>query len=107
MRGGLGALTQRISPDCGAGGGRGVAEAPRRGEAADQCLQRVQTELAPVLRLQQNPVVVPEGQQIKGEARDRRRAEVGLGGRGGSEKAVGEGPGVAEVDCHILAQFQT
>jgi hypothetical protein len=59
--GGLGALTQRISSDGRTGGGGGVAEAPRRGEAADECLQRVQTELVPVLRLQQDPVVVPEG----------------------------------------------
>jgi hypothetical protein len=105
--GGLGALAQRISSDGCTGGGRGVDETPHRGEAADECLQRVETELAPVLGLAEDPVVIPEGQEIKGEASDRRRTEVSIGGWGGSEKAVGKRPGVAEIDHHALGQLQT
>lgn len=106
-QGGLGAFAQRISPDGRTGGGRGITEAPRRGKITDQCLQRVETELTPVLCFENDPVVVPYGQQLKGETGNCCRAEVSFFRGSGSEKAVGERPGIVEVDRHALGQFQT
>jgi hypothetical protein len=65
------ALAQRLGPDRGERRDDRFGPPALLGEVRGHRLERVQTKLVPLLVLDQDPVVVPAGQQIDGERRDR------------------------------------
>ncbi len=68
---GSGTLPQGIDTDRRTGGERSFTETARGGEAVGKGLQGVEAELAPVLGLEKDPVLVPAGEKITGEGPDR------------------------------------
>jgi hypothetical protein len=68
----------RLSPnragvDCRLPPADRLAKAPHVGQHSGGCLERVQAQLTPPLRLHQHPVLIPTQQQLPRQPRDRRR----------------------------------
>ena len=74
---GMRALTQGIHPRRSEGGLSGIAIPAGGGEQSSKRLQGVQAKLPPVLSLEEDPVVIPVGQQLPGEGGYCPSAEVG------------------------------
>ncbi len=70
-------------------------------------LERAHSQVPPILGLGEDPVVVPVGEELLGEQRDRRGVEVRFElSCLGIEKPVCEGLGLAQVDGHPLGESQ-
>jgi hypothetical protein len=94
------ALTQGIHPRRSEGGLSGIAIPAGGGEQSSKRLQGMQAKLPPVLSLEEDPVVIPVGQQFLREGSDCRSTEIcGVEGLIRSlQEAVGEQLCLAEVD---------
>ena len=58
------------------GGLSGIAIPAGGGEQSSKCLQGVQAKLSPVLCLEEDPVLIPVGQQLRREGSDCRSTEI-------------------------------
>ena len=102
---GSGALPEWVCPHRRTGSASGFTAAASGCQAAGQRLQGMQSQLAPVLGLEQHPVVVPVGQQLSRQSPDGGRVEVGLLRRHRRiEQPAGERSRVAEVNRDIVGQ---
>jgi hypothetical protein len=102
------ALTQRIHPHRGEGGLSGIAIPAGDCEQSSKRLQSVQAKLPPVLGLEEDPVLIPVGQQLLREGSDCRSTEIrGVEGLIGSlQEAVGEQLCLAEVDLDAARESE-
>jgi hypothetical protein len=60
----MSALAEGLGPDRREGGRSSIAIPPGGGQQSCEHLEGVQPELPPVLSLEENPVVIPIGQQL-------------------------------------------
>ena len=90
----------------GVGAHRGLSSADRLPEApcarkhAGGRLQRVQAQLAPLLRLQQNPLLIPARQQLCRQRRDRSRGLIRLRRHCTRQQPAGQHARLVEIDAH-------
>ncbi len=103
--GGVGAFAQRFRAHGSDGSRRCVAEAPGNDEVPGKRFEGVEPELPPFFGFDDSPVVVPVGEEVGGEAGNRRLVQVGrLQLRALQEEAVRGRPGVFEVDLDTVGE---
>ena len=86
---GPGALAERFGSHGGEGRASRLAEAGLGEETVGEGFERVEAELTPFLGFDQDPVVIPVGQDVDGQGGDRCGAELGFPcDRGGIEEPM-------------------
>ena len=102
---GSGAFPEWVCPYRCTGSANGFTPTTSRRQAAGQPFQGMQSQLAPVLGLEQHPIVVPVRQQLSRQDPDGGRAQFGLLWRHCRiEQLTGERSRVADVNRDPLGQ---